>query len=259
MEDNLHKKMTMTIPQQRILTLSERQSGILAHVEASGYETIDGLSERYGVSAQTIRRDIIALSNAGRLQRFHGGAGLVEPMEAARLGYRSKREIAGPEKHLVGKIAAGLIPDGATLFLDVGTTIEACAEQLAQREGFTVFTNSMPAAMKFDPRDHQIFVLGGKMAGRDGSLVGLETLSILKEVHLDYALIGCSAIHQDGRVMDYDLEKIAIKKAAMKASKKSLLLATHSKFNQTALAVIAQTEQFDSVVTEGRSSNFRFG
>jgi DeoR family glycerol-3-phosphate regulon repressor len=245
----------MTTSQSKILTLSERQSGILAHVEESGYETIEGLSERYGVSAQTIRRDIIALSNAGRLQRFHGGAGLVEPIEATRLDYRSKREIGASEKYLVGKMAADLIPDGAILFLDVGTTIEACAEQLSQRKGFTIFTNSMPAAMKFDPGENQIFVLGGKVAGRDGSLVGLEAPNILKEVHLDYALIGCSAIDPNGRVMDYDLEKIAIKKAAMKSAKKSLLLAIHSKFNQTALAVIAQTKQFDNVVTEGHAPN----
>lgn len=228
--------------------------GILAYVEESGYQTIEGLSERYSVSAQTIRRDIIMLPKAGRVQRFHGGAGLVEPIEAARLDYRSKREISFSEKNFVGKIAADLIPDGAILFLDVGTTIEACAEQLSRRAGFTIFTNSMPAVMKFDPSNHQVIVLGGKMAGRDGSLIGLEIPNALNEVSLDYALIACSAIDRGGRVMDYDLEKIPIKKAAMKSATKSLLLATQSKFNQTALAVIAQTEQFYTVVTEGHPS-----
>ena len=229
--------------------LTDRQSKILLMVEESGYATLEGLSEKYGLSMQTVRRDIIALSDAGRLQRFHGGAGPIEREEATRLDYKSKQDISRPEKMAIGKSAAALIHDGATLFLDVGTTMEACASVLSRKKGFTIFTNSMPAALKFDPQDHQVFVLGGKMAGRDGSIVGMEALNLIRDVSLDYALIACSTIDQDGRVMDFDLDKIAIKKAAMNAAQKSLLLATQSKFGRPGLAVIARTEQFDAVVT----------
>lgn len=238
------------IVQQQNNTLSERQSEILALVEEGGYATLEFLAERYSVSMQTVRRDIIALSNAGRLQRFHGGAGPIEREEATRLDYQAKRDISRLEKQQIGKKAANFIHEGATLFLDVGTTIEACAAILAKRQGFTVFTNSMPAAMCFDPQKHQVFVLGGKVAGRDGSIVGMEALNLIRDVHLDYALIACSTVDQDGRVMDFDLDKIAIKKAAMNAAQKSLLLATQSKFGRTALAMIAQTDQFDTVVTQ---------
>jgi DeoR family glycerol-3-phosphate regulon repressor len=239
----------MTV-QQKTAPLSERQAAILALVEENGYVTIEALAAQYGVSAQTVRRDIIAMSQAGRLQRFHGGAGLVDQGDAARLDYRAKREMFGPEKRAVGRNAAALIPDGATLYLDVGTTIEACADHLSRRTGFTVVTNSMPAAMKFDPRDHQVIVLGGRMAGRDGSLVGPETLDKIQELNLDYALIACSAIDAEGRVMDFDMTKIVIKRAAMAAAGHRMLLATQSKFDRTALAVIAPRERFDSVVTE---------
>lgn len=224
---------------------------ILALVGENGYVMIEALAARYGVSAQTIRRDIIALSDAGCLQRFHGGAGPVERGDAARLDYRAKRAIARPEKGVVGRKAAQLVADGATIFLDVGTTIEACAKQLASRPGFTIFTNSMPAAAKFDPSEHQVFVLGGRMAGRDGSLVGDEALNILGNVALDYALIACSAIDAQGRVMDYDMAKISIKRMAMRSARQNLLLATQSKFNRSALAVIAPKDQFDAVITEG--------
>lgn len=241
----------MTV-QQKNDTLSTRQSEILALVEEGGYATLEQLSERYSVSMQTVRRDIIALANAGRLQRFHGGAGPIEREEATRLDYQAKRDISRLEKQKIGKAAADLIEDGATLFLDVGTTVEACASVLAKRKGFTIFTNSMPAAMNFDPQEHQVFVLGGKVAGKDGSIVGIEALNLIRNVSLDYALIACSTIDQDGRVMDFDLDKIAIKKAAMNAAQKSLLLATQGKFGRTALAVIAETEQFDKVVTQMR-------
>ena len=216
-------------------------------VEESGFATLEGLAERFGVSMQTVRRDIIALSDAGRLQRFHGGAGPLEREESTRLGYQAKLDIAQSEKLSIGAKAASEIKNGATLFLDVGTTVEACATALAERPGFTIFTNSMPAAMKFDPQEHSVFLLGGKMAGRDGSVVGLEAVSLIGDVNLDYAVIGCSTIDGNGRVMDFDLDKIAIKRSAMKAAAKSFLVATKSKFGRSALAVIEHIDQFDAV------------
>ena len=239
----------MTV-QDRNLTLTERQTNILETVEQSGFATIEALAERFNVSAQTVRRDIIALADAGRLQRFHGGAGPVGQAEAARLDYSAKRSIARPEKQVVGRRAAKIIPDGTTLYLDVGTTIEACAVELAKRPGFTIFTNSMPAAMKFHPAHHHIYLLGGRMAGRDGSLVGTEVVDRLRNVSLDYALVACSAIDTEDRVMDFDLDKIAIKQTALQSARRSLLLATKSKFNRTALAVVAPVEDFNQVISE---------
>ncbi|TCP58428.1 DeoR family transcriptional regulator [Rhodovulum bhavnagarense] len=230
--------------------LSERQASILSKVTENGYVTIEALAAQFGVSAQTVRRDIIALSSAGHLQRFHGGAGPVAATEAARLDYPAKKAIGRPEKAAVGSKAAAMIPDGATVYLDVGTTVEACAVALSRRPGFTILTNSMPAAMMFDPAEHRVFVLGNRMAGRDGSLVGEDSTRILGKVTLDVAMIACSAIEDTGRVMDFDIEKIAIKRAAMDVAKSSCLLATLSKFNRTALATIARIEQFDDIVTE---------
>lgn len=236
----------MTV-QQKSYKLTERQVEILALVEEHGYATLESLAERYNVSMQTVRRDVIALSNAERLQRFHGGAGPIEREEATRLDYHAKRNIAQLEKTEIGKNAARHIADRSTLFLDVGTTIEACASALASKRGLTIFTNSLPTAMKFDPQEHSVFVLGGRMAGRDGSVVGLDAVNQISEVNFDYALIACSTVDESGRVMDFDIDKIAIKKAAMKAAGQSFLLATQSKFGRSALAVIEHIERFDNV------------
>jgi DeoR family transcriptional regulator, glycerol-3-phosphate regulon repressor len=230
--------------------LSHRQTAILERVMAHGYVTIEALAAEFGVSAQTVRRDIIALSDIGRLQRFHGGAGPAEAMEAARLDHAAKRELAKPAKTEVARRAAALIPDGASLFLDVGTTVETCARELSRRGGFTIFTTSMRAAMVFDPRRHAVHVLGGRLAGRDGSLVGEDTVGRLGSIRLDFALIACSAIDETGRVMDFDLSKIAVKQAAMAASAQSMLLSTRSKFNRTALGKVADLGDFSTVVTE---------
>ena len=231
-------------------SFSERQSAILAQVTEHGFVTIEAFAAQLGVSAQTIRRDIIELSRQGRVTRFHGGAGPAEATEATRLDYSEKRTIGRQEKASVGRKAAALVPDGSTLYLDVGTTIEACAKELAARPGFTIFTNSMRAAMAFDQDRHRVFVLGGRLAGPDGSLVGEDIVQKLTEVHLDYAMVACSAIDDTGRVMDFDMGKIAIKRAAISVASKSFLLATQSKFNRKALSTIAQVDQFDEIVTE---------
>lgn len=230
---------------------SKRQSAILSQVSENGYVTIEALAAQFEVSAQTVRRDIIELSNSGRLQRFHGGAGPIDVTESARLDYQAKQSISRKEKALVGHKAAAMIPNGSTIFLDVGTTIEACASELSKRPGFTIFTNSMPSAMAFDPDKHQVFVLGGRMAGRDGSLVGESVVQTLTDVHLDYAIVGCSAIDEKGRVMDFDMAKIAIKRAAIASANNCFLLATLSKFNRTALAAVSHVDKFDEIVTEG--------
>lgn len=229
---------------------SKRQQEIITQVSKNGYVTIEALAAQFDVSAQTVRRDIIELSQYGRVQRFHGGAGPVDSAESARLDYQEKQTIGKKEKAAVGQKTAAMIPDGSTVYLDVGTTIEACAFEMSKRPGFTIFTNSMPTAMIFDPDKHQVFVLGGKIAGRDGSLVGENVVQTLKDLHLDFALIGCSAIDESGRVMDFDMAKIAGKRAAMSIARKSFLLSTLSKFNKTALAAISHIDDFDNVITE---------
>ncbi|MDO6588440.1 DeoR/GlpR family DNA-binding transcription regulator [Salipiger sp. 1_MG-2023] len=234
--------------------LSSRQSVVLSRVLSSGFVTIEALAEEFGVSAQTVRRDIITLAEKGLLQRFHGGAGPVGPAEAARLDHAAKRDVARVEKLVVGERAAAAIPDGASIFLDVGTTIECCAARLAQRAGFRIFTTSIRTALLFDPDAHEVNVIGGRMSGRDGSLTGEEVILRLHDLQIDIALIACSAVDENARVMDFNTSKIAVKKAAMNAAATSYLLCTTSKFGRTALSTIAPISRFQAVITEAETS-----
>lgn len=228
-------------------TLSPRQQEILAKVQTSGFVTIEALAAEYGVSTQTIRRDLIALSKGGFLQRFHGGAGPADELGAARLDYGLKRDVAKTEKQMIGQQAADAIPDGVSLFLDVGTTLEACATELNKRDGFQIVTTSIRTALVIDPARHTVHILGGRLGGRDGSLVGEEVVRRLSQFTFDYALIGCSAIDETERVMDFDPSKIEIKKAAMAAAGRSFLLASHTKFGRTAFGTVARLDAFHKV------------
>lgn len=230
--------------------LTGRQSEILARAERQGFVTIESLAEDFGVSAQTVRRDIIALDRAGLLQRFHGGAGSNGGGESLRLDHERKRALNVEAKAAIARKAAARVPDGAAIFLDVGTTVEAAAADLNGKAKLLVFTTSLRAALRFDHERHEVHVIGGRLSGKDGSLTGENPIGTLAGLRLDLALIGCSAIEDDGRVMDFDLGKILVKRAAMRAAGRSLLLATKSKFGRTARAEIAPRSAFEAVITE---------
>ena len=232
------------------LPVSERQREILSLAESQGFVTIENLAQRFQVSAQTVRRDIIALDEAGLLQRFHGGAGSNERVDTMRLGHAHKKDLSPDAKRRIAERAAALVHDGATLFLDVGTTIEAAAEALNRRKALRIFTNNLRAALRFEPAQHDVHVLGGTLTGRDGSLTGGRVVTALSGLNLDFALIGCSGIEPSGRVMDFDLNKIEVKKTAMRIARTSLLLADASKLGRSALAEIAARSAFGEVIIE---------
>ena len=230
--------------------LTDRQRAILEMTERQGFVTVEGLAASFAVSPQTVRRDIIALDKAGLLQRFHGGAGSVGAGDTLRLGHTRKQSIDVSAKREIGRRVAALIPNGAAIFLDVGTTLEATAEALNGHDGLHVFTTSLLAALRFDHHRHEVQVIGGRLAGQDGSLVGEAVMCQLARLRLDYALIGCSGIEPAGRVVDFDLGKIAVKRAAMDTAAAAVLLATREKFGRSARAEIAGLSDFAHVVTE---------
>lgn len=229
-------------------TPNPRQQAILRLVAEQGFATIEALARRFGISAQTARRDIIQLSQAGLLQRFHGGAG---PVGAVRLGYAEKRERQPEAKSRIGAALAALLPPRQSLFLDVGTTVEAAAVALAGRGGDRIFTNSMVAALAFARTEHPaVHVLPGRLGGGDGSLVGGETASAVANLALDVAVIACSGFDAAGAPMDFDPEKVAIKRAAMAAARMTILLCHAEKFSRGALIRIAPAQSFRTLLCD---------
>ncbi len=230
--------------------LSPRKAALLRLVGAQGFGTVEGLARHFGVSTQTIRRDIIALTARGLLQRFHGGAG---PAGAVRLGHAEKLVRQPDAKARIAALVAREIPMGATLFLDVGTTVEAVAGALAVRRDVRIFTTSMVAALRLArPDGPEVRVLGGTLRGSDGSLVGGETVRALAGIALDVAVIACSGFDAHGSPSDFDGEKIAVKRAAMAAAARSFLVADSTKFGRAALERIAPLARFAALVTDAR-------
>mgnify|MGYP000898197805 CR=1 FL=1 len=232
------------------MQLSERQQAILEQVQARGFATIEVLAEAFGVSAQTIRRDIIRLDRARLLQRFHGGAGLLREAPV-RLGYVQKTALAGDAKQTIARLAADLAPEGAVVYLDVGTTSEAVARRLAKRSGLFVVTNSVRIAGLFAGRsDLQVVVTGGSLRGADGSLVGAEANAAVRQFRFDLAFVGCSGLDAEAGVTDFDPDKVAVKRSAIESAAAAVLLADASKVGRAAVVRIAPLTAFGRLVTD---------
>lgn len=230
--------------------LTPRQHDIIRTVGEQGYATLESLAQRFGVSIQSVRRDIIHLDRLHLIQRFHGGAG--PSQSTIRLGYREKGARAAQAKMRIGRAAAALVPDGAVLFLDVGTTVEAVARHLPDRTGrLTVFTPSLASGMILaGAADIELHVLGGSCRGADGSLAGAATLAAIAPLRFDIAILGYSGFDDNGTVMDYDLEKIAVKQAALERAASAMIVGDGSKFARRALAAVTSPDRLARLVTD---------
>lgn len=232
-------------------TITERQARIVEIVSQQGFATIETLARDFGVSTQSVRRDIIRLDADGLLQRFHGGVGVRET--SARMDYAEKRTVATDAKQRIATRVALLVPEGSVVFLDVGTTVEAVAHALREKQRLRVFTTSLAAANILAGRPGiDLFVLGGFVRGLDGSVAGETTLSMLARFRFDYAVIGFSGIDRDGALMDYDLEKVAVKQAAMDQSGHTLVVGDSSKFRKSAVVRFAAGAKSLVFVTEAQ-------
>src|SRR5687767_695808 len=117
----------------------DRHAQIVALVRQRGFVTNEDLSQRFGVTVQTIRRDLIVLAEAGQVSRFHGGAGL--PSSVENIDYAARKVLNLNEKRRIAKLVAQHIPSHSSLFINIGTTTEAVARALLNHEDLRFITN----------------------------------------------------------------------------------------------------------------------
>lgn len=204
---------------------------------------------RLGVTVQTIRRDLLKLAETGRLTRVHGGA--VLPSGTANIGYDDRRGLLSAEKAAIAAACAAAIPDNAAIFMNIGTTTEAVARALLGHKNILVVTNNMNVAniLVANP-DCEIVVAGGQLRRTDGGLVGALANRIVEQFKFDFAVIGCSAIDADGDLLDFDIMEVGVSQTALTRTRKTLLVADHSKFARSAPARIASLADIDSFFTD---------
>lgn len=227
-----------------------RKPEIINIARREGKVTVDGLVEHFGVTPQTIRRDLTELADAGQLERVHGGA--VLPSTTVNIGYDDRRELNLAAKVDIARECVKHIPNDCSLFLNIGTTTEAVAAELLNHEGLLVVTNNMniPTILSANP-NIEVIVTGGNLRRSDGGLVGELAREAISQFRFDYAVIGCSALHVSGDIMDYDIREVGVSKAIIDRSAHVFLVADMSKFERKAPARIASLADVDVFFTDG--------
>lgn len=229
--------------------LSPRQLDIVALAKAEGRVTVDGLAERFTVTPQTIRKDLNELCEQGVLSRFHGGA--LPRSGVANFAYEARRQLAPDAKRAIGEAAAAIVPEGASLLINIGTTTEQVATALRGRDGLMVITNNINVANILQGyKTIEVIVAGGVLRHSDGGIVGEAAVDFIRQFKVDFAIIGASAIDSDGSLLDYDYREVKVAKTIISSARTSILVADAMKFDRTAPVRIGHLSQLDHFVTE---------
>ena len=227
----------------------ERRALIRQTAQNEGRVVAAALAEASGVAVQTIRRDIRALCAAGLLERTHGGA--VLPSGVSNTDYADRRALNREVKLRIAAKAAALIPDRASVFLNIGTTTEAVAQALIGHRNLMVVTNNLNVAtiMAGNP-SCELVVAGGSLRHSDGGLVGDLAALAIDRFKVDYAVIGTSAIDLSGDLLDFDPEEVRVSQQVIRAARQTILVADSSKFTRKAPVKIASLAQVDYFLTD---------
>ncbi len=226
-----------------------RHPEIVEIARREGKVTVEDLALHFGVTLQTIRRDLAELADAGKLERVHGGA--ILPSGTTNIRYEERRRLNEAAKAAIARACAARIPESCSLFLNIGTSTEAVAAELLRHRGLMVVTNNMNVAniLSANP-DCEVVVAGGSLRRADGGLIGSLTVDTIRRFKFDLAVIGCSALDVDGDILDFDIQEVGVSQMILAQSRKTYLVADHSKFKRSAPARIASMADLDAVFTD---------
>lgn len=228
---------------------SKRREKILALVNERGAISVGALAELLDVSMQTIRRDVDELCDGESLRRLHGRVELAEKALNTPFDQRTGTNLVA--KAAIGVAAARLVPDGATVFISIGSTPAAVARALRPRKGLTVITNNLTAAMALsDELSNRIIIPGGELRLPDRDLLGDEVVSFFGRYRAQFGIFGTAGVAKDGRLLEFHSAEVRASERIRLNSQTSILVIDRSKFGRLAPALGPNISDIDRVVLD---------
>jgi DeoR family glycerol-3-phosphate regulon repressor len=227
-----------------------RHQKIIEVVQKNGYVSTEDLVECLKVSPQTIRRDLNELADENKIRRHHGGA--ATPLSSENTAYNTRKGMQLNEKDCIAEALVKYIPNGATLFIDIGTTPESIAKELVKNhKDLRIVTNNINvAAILMGNEDFKVILAGGEVRNKDGGIVGEATLDFIKQFRLDFGILGISGIDYDGSLLDFDYHEVRVKKAIIENSRSVYLAVDHTKFGRNAMVNLGNIAELDMLITD---------
>ncbi|MFD1832319.1 DeoR/GlpR family DNA-binding transcription regulator [Streptomyces desertarenae] len=229
---------------------AERQQEILRLARESGRVDVLALAEEFQVTAETVRRDLKVLDRAGLVRRVHGGA-----IPVGRLDFEpdvaERDAVAAGEKDRVARAALSELPADGSVILDAGTTIARFAAGIPVDSVLTVVTHALPVAARL--ADHPgiaLHLVGGRVRHRTRAAVDSWALRAYGEINADVLFLAANGFSPDGGLTTPDLAEAAVKRAAVAAARRVVLLADSGKFGRRHFARFADLSDVDLLVTD---------
>jgi DeoR/GlpR family transcriptional regulator of sugar metabolism len=231
----------------------ERQQDITRLIEKNGRARVTDLAERFGVSAVTIRKDLLVLEADRKVVRTHGGA-IVPQAHRPEPAFDVRERLQRDAKSRIGAAAAARVSDGQSIVLDASTSASYVARHLKVRDSWhflTVVTNSIRIAL--DLAGHPgitVLMLGGRVRGEALSVVGPLGDGVFRRVNVQTAFLGAAGFTVENGLTDAMEEEAQIKRSMVSAAREVIAVVDHTKWGRTASATFCRTDGLTGVITD---------
>lgn len=228
---------------------AERHQVLVQRLRGQGRLDAGAMAEELQVSTETIRKDLLQLERQGLLRRVHGGAVSIEDLAfEPAVSTRASNE---KEKRRIAQAALAEVPREGAVFIDAGSTTTMLAEMFPADRDLTVFTNTLTIALALVSRPRlNVHTLGGRVRARTFAEVDNWAMRALSEIRVDVAFLGTNGISADRGLSTPDESEAAVKRLMISAGRERVLLADHTKYDQSSLYKYADLADIDLLITD---------
>lgn len=232
----------------------ERQHMIMDRIQKDKSVKVVELSKQFGVTEETIRRDLEKLAKKGIVKKTYGGAILMsyredKESEDPSFDHRVKENTTSKAK--IGRVIAQLLEDGETIALDSSTTCLEVAKQLPEHRQLTVITNGISVITTLSVyEDVTVISTGGTLKSASLSLIGPTAKHNIRSYYADKAVISCKGIDLARGVMESNELEKEIKQALIGIARETILAVDHAKVNKSSIHKLIELNQVDCIVTD---------
>lgn len=251
--DNKQSKATSKVTLQKELYLEERRQQILKHIQQQRRVSVVELSQKFNVSAVTIRADLQDLARRKLVVRTHGGAVLPEagPYSLFELALKMRQKRQVIEKQCIGQAGAAMVADGDAIVLDSSSTALAIAQQLKNHRQVTVITNALAVAQTlFDAPGVTVVMIGGTLQRDTVSLTGLDGLDLLQKFNLQKGFFGAHGLSFREGLTDVSAAEAEVKRPLAAKCRQLIAVLDATKWGRVGLASFAPVTAISTIITD---------
>ena len=228
---------------------AERLNAMEQYILGKETVSLEELSTQFSVSMNTIRRDVMELLSRGNIRKVYGGVS--STLINRPVGFSVRAQKNSRAKQIIGRLASQLVSDGASIFLDSGSTTTYILQHIGEKNGVTVITHSLTALYAASSLSNlNIIALGGIYAPATSSFTGISTLDALSRLSIQTIFISATGVSIENGLTNSTYLEAEIKRSVVQRGNRVVLMADQSKFGHSAVISFCPFEQLYAIVTD---------